>query len=311
MALDPSIPLGFNPQPTGPNIGQVAQQANMLLQLQQQKRQMQAQNALAQLFQRQGATGPDGNLTSDAMRQVMAIDPATGMRLRDQQAKAENLRATTALHTTEAAAKKQELAQGVRGGAVEAYDQALAAGMSEPQARAAAQGVYTSGLDELKKSGAFSAEEQQGLIPEFDPVRARANALKYKDWVAERERMRHDRTTEGIAGGHLAVAQRGEAFREVEDKIRTGLERERLDYAEGKISGGDEAKLDAKTLDLMSDQALAVRLPRARSPDLMPPNSAFTAAMSAPLIPRSAAFFAIASRSATRFEAPCLPRPTF
>lgn len=189
MATDPNIILGFDPtQSYGPNLGNIANQAAAIIKMrqaqQQAMRQTQVQNALSQLYSPQNI-GADGNPTPQAMQAFMAVDPAAGMELQQQQLKTEGMR-------TEAWQMKRGLLVEEGQDALAVYDDAIKKGYTEQQARQLAQSDYTDGIQKLGKSGLFSQDELSAFNPQFDPVRTRGQLQTYKDRLAAEQKAQED-----------------------------------------------------------------------------------------------------------------------
>lgn len=229
MAIDASIPLSFNPQAqSGSNPNALLQMLAEVQQYKANERAIQGQNALRELFANPQNLDPKGNPTGDAMRKVMAIDPGTGLKLRQQIVQTEQAQASLANAQSETALHRIQLLHDRNGEAIQVYDDEMAKGTPEAQARADAQKVYSAGLKDLSSGGLFSPEQLAAINPQFDPVRARANAMNLKDRMelvqkertaerqdrAEAERERHDlasedRMTAALAHRDDAAANKG------------------------------------------------------------------------------------------------------
>ena len=83
MGLDPTLVHGFQPtQNVGPNLGGMLQDANSMLQIGEQKRVLQQQNALRGILGTPDALDAQGNPTDATLKRVSGVDPAMGMQLR-------------------------------------------------------------------------------------------------------------------------------------------------------------------------------------------------------------------------------------
>jgi hypothetical protein len=258
MPVDPSIPLSINPPPGPQQLMSLYQLAQSLKAQRQQEQQF---NALRELAARKDSFDDKGRPTSNFLRGLQQIDPMKAMEAYDQLAQADEREAMAAQHKAVAMKDKMEASHGVASEAIDAYDAALKGGLSEDAAKAKAQGVYTEGLDRLKKSGMFSADEAASVPTEFDPVTTRANAGKTQEWLkrldeedkikaeqalakkredreeaAQEERARHDKVTEGIEAGNLKLHR---------DEFKLRKEQ------------AESARLDQGTVDSMADQYLA------------------------------------------------------
>ena len=238
MALDTSIPL----QAVTPDFSQATDPRRILsmqqlaMQVQQARQQQQNQNALKALYADPTNLDASGNLNKNALGKVMRIDPATGLQIEQRQLQFDSTR-------TEAFAKKQEMSQDVRGKALTVYEDALKSGLPEPQAREKARMAQNEGLDDLRKSGLFSEQEQGAFPNDFDPTRARANAMKYSDWLAQQEKLKTDaRADKKLNLEEASGARAAEKFKIEKEGIplnEGGLEEAARDYiTNGKLPPG-------------------------------------------------------------------------
>jgi hypothetical protein len=164
--------------------------------LQQQRKQQQQQNLLAKLYQNPKNV-QNGVLTPQAMAQVMAIDPATGMALQQQQLKTED---------SQLEVKQDQLsylASNVSTPAMEAYQDALKV-MPQPAAQQVAQQVYSDGLKQAQSSGLFSSDQSANMPQNFDPVRVGAGLETYSQFQTQ------NLDQQRIDLANKALAQRGE-----------------------------------------------------------------------------------------------------
>lgn len=148
-------------------------QANNLA-LTQQRQQAQGQNALAKLYQNPQNV-QNGQLTKNALAQVMAIDPTTGIALQNQQ---------LSLQGDQLKVKQQQvsyLADNVSTPAMEAYQTALKT-MPAPAAAAVGQQIYADGIKTAASSGVFSQDQISQMPPNFDPNRISAGLQNYNDY---------------------------------------------------------------------------------------------------------------------------------
>lgn len=223
--IDASIPLAAG------QIGQIqfapnAQQTMSLMEFGQQMRarqaQAQAQNALRSIFADPSSMGPDGQLNPEAIAKVSAIDPNTGMQLRQQQtmnavhqSTMQKNRAQMESALLEQNLKKEKFIQDtVRDPALIAYEKAVKSGIPPAQAAQVAQAEYTKGLDIAKQSGMFSEDEQTRMPPSFDYQRVSSRAQSYKDYQAAEEKKRADARSE------KQIAEKERHDREMEDSAR-------------------------------------------------------------------------------------------
>lgn len=195
MAVDASIPL----QVQVPDYSQqndprrMLTMANALMQFRQAQQQQQTQNALRALYADPSNLDPSGGLTKNALGKVMQIDPGTGIKLQQSQLQLQ-------AQQTKAFAEKHAMLNDIRSSALTAYEDAIKSGLPEPQAREKAREVQDEGLDEARKSGLFSEQEQSSFATDFDPVRARANAVSYQQWLDQQEKLKADKRAEAELG---------------------------------------------------------------------------------------------------------------
>lgn len=230
MPTDPSIILSGQPAPeTYQNVlAQAYKIKQMQFDQQQQQQELQSQNSLRSLLSDPTNLDPETGLpTREAVAKAYGINPATGLKLSNALATAEEDKAKATLSKSETFVKKNELVDEARSSALESYDRDLAAGIPETQARANAQSVYSEGVTGLRKSGIFSKDEADTMASAFDPVSLRANSHKYQAWKdqqdkealaakkeadaakerdkTEAERERHDRELEKQAGQKINI----------------------------------------------------------------------------------------------------------
>lgn len=163
--------------------------------LDQQRQQAQQQNLLAKLYQ-DPKNVQNGILTPQAMAQVMAIDPTTGMALQQQQLKTQD---------TQLQVKQDQMSyldNTVATPAIEAYNEALKT-MPQQAALAVGQQVYSEGLKTAQGSGLFSSD-QAAMIPQnFDPVRVQSSLETYQQYQTQ------NLDQSKLALAKQALAQRG------------------------------------------------------------------------------------------------------
>lgn len=217
MALDPSIIMqggNINDPTKSLTLQDMAlgiQQKRM--ELAQQNQQVQSQNALRNLFANPQTMDQNGNLTPQAMQQVMRIDPPTGIKLRETALTDQLKKAQTKAYQDDAQKAKFDAMTQVASTGIDAYDQAKASGASEDQARA--MGIKARNEAAEMNGGILDDDSVKSVkaIP-FDPVGVRVMAGLNKDYSTrkekergeirqengEQERERHDSAMEGAAG---------------------------------------------------------------------------------------------------------------
>src|SRR6266446_6180733 len=126
--VDTSIPLGATFQQ--PDIGRAAQSANAIFALQQNQQKAQSQNALRSLLAQPGAVDATGSPTPNALRQIMAIDPATGMQFQSNAAELQTHKARLEDAKLKRFMNIQSMIDQPRDAALSAYDEVIKNGGS-------------------------------------------------------------------------------------------------------------------------------------------------------------------------------------
>ena len=219
MAVDASIPLSINPSATaGPDLGKMLTLADMAQDIQGKRVALQRQNSLAQLMSNPNSFAADGSFTPQAIQSAMAIDPGTGMKIKDQNLEQKVAAAKLKAQENDAAAAVFDFKTKAYGIAYDTYQEAKKANRSEDDARAAAQAAKN---DAIKNSGGLLSDDdiKQGLAAPFDPATARIFAMannvyatRQKDTASENrqerelsEREKHDRAIESQSAATLAA----------------------------------------------------------------------------------------------------------
>lgn len=190
MPIDASIPLRVNSDVFDPK--QMMSMAQMAMVMKQKKQQLEAQNALRSVFADPNSMDASGGLSPAAINRVMAIDPATGIKLQSAMATQQARNASMDEKRIKTAKLKMDMGREGDEAALMTYDQAIAKGIPEAQARDLAQQTYNEQMKRLSESGVFSEEEVGKFSTSFDPNDARAGVMKYKDWLAAEEKKRSD-----------------------------------------------------------------------------------------------------------------------
>lgn len=132
----------------------------------------QRQNSLRQILAQPGAIDPTTGMPSaDAFKAVMAVDPATGMKLQQNALAMSAQREQLQNSQLKRQAAIDEVLEPVRVDSYTAYQKALKGGASKDAAMAAGQRAYSEGLNGVSTAGHFSEDEQKRLLPNFDPDR--------------------------------------------------------------------------------------------------------------------------------------------
>lgn len=208
MAVDASIPLSGAQF----DLGKSLSLADMMGQLNQRKQAAQGQMTLRNIFANpQNLDATTGMPNPQAMAQIMAVDPATGMKVMQNGLAMQGERAKLDDHKMARFATIQELVDPVRTAALAAHEEARKQGQSEEQAVEAGQRALNDGLTDIEKGGVLSEAEKGQLSRKFDPMQF---AARSRDWqVMQKERAataradrsqaeteRHNQAAEGGAG---------------------------------------------------------------------------------------------------------------
>lgn len=173
MPVDPSIILQANNQ--GPDMGRVFTLAAAMQQMQVQRQKIAAQNTLRSIFSNPANFDTGGTLKPEAQQQVMAADPATGMKMQSQKLQED-------VYKTDLFGKKLGMVDSAWGKAQEAYDQAKKSGATEEASRDAGQRELDTNLSELDKGGVFSEQEREHFVRKYDPLARGRLAANYQTW---------------------------------------------------------------------------------------------------------------------------------
>lgn len=244
MPVDASIPLAAG-QIQGPDPRQMMSLLELAHTMRQRRQAENAQNALRSIFANPSNLDASGNPTPDAMRGVMAIDPATGMQLRSQattaamhQSTIEKNRAQQQGAELDQRLKKEKYIQDtVREPSLLAYQQAKDRGMTDSAAHDLAQAEYSKGLDTAKGSGIFGEEEQAQFAPGFDLQRVQSRSQTLKDYTTAQEKKKAD----DLAAKREAETERHDRTNEHEASVRDSIAEKRLEHLEENASGNGKA----------------------------------------------------------------------
>lgn len=259
MPIDASIPLQAQSQPfTLNNVAQIMQMRQQAV----QQRQANAQNnALMSIYNDPSSLGSNGMLNDQGIRKITQVSPQMGMKIRTDQANIDEKTALAEQHGTEAYGKKQTLIHDAVSPALNLYDDEIAKGTPPALAQQKAQVIYNESVTGLKGSGHFSDQEQQQMPSQFDPSRARAGVLTYKDRQAEQEKGKSDDRADRRSDQTDARMEQSEKNAD----RRFGVEMAHLGLAEkagaraaaAAAGGAPGGLLDDITTKQMADQALA------------------------------------------------------
>lgn len=222
--LDPNIILGAE-NIQGPNQQQQTQGLVSMFSLaqavKQQRQQQTSQNALKTVFSDPESVDPTTGLpNATAIRKVMQVDPAMGIKLQDASLEAQVKKLQIQHSATEQGKTKFDFMSQVAGTGYNAYKEALDSGKSESDAVAAGQAARNAAAN--NGGGIVGDDTVDGILgTPFNPKGAKALAGANKDWVeqqdkkaglirqdkAETERERHDNVMEAntLRGQNIRV----------------------------------------------------------------------------------------------------------
>jgi hypothetical protein len=207
-----SIPLQFQPvQNAGPSIGAAAQTANQLMALQAAQRQVQQQNALRGILGAPGAVDATGNPTPDAMQQIMAVDPNTGLKLKQNALVAQDQQLRQSVLKTQAFGQKLDMLNDTYGPVMERYKEAIKQGKTPEQAMSLAQTDLDAANQQLSSGGLFSADEQKTHPTKFDPVQMQRffdGSQIVRDHIKSETAAHHEQFDEDYKAADLALKER-------------------------------------------------------------------------------------------------------
>jgi hypothetical protein len=197
MPIDPNIPLqAKNPQiETGMN--QLAMMGDAM-KIGEMQRGMETQNKLRQLYSQGIDVG-----TPEGFKQVAALDPATALKLRADALQGQKLQGDI---------KKTEVeTMGAQMNQFRERTADLVFNPSDSNIKAHLQDGVLKGM--LKPE---QAQERWAMVSRMDPAQRKAffmdQGVKTEERYKMMETQRHNKATEGIAGGHLDVARQNQAL---------------------------------------------------------------------------------------------------
>jgi len=183
-----SIPLQYNPQPLGPNLGAVIGQANQLVALQQAQQEVKRQNALRGILGAPDALDGTGQPKPETLSRVMGVDPNAGMKLQQNMLATQQRQLQMDSLKTKAAYDRADYIHSAYAPILEQYEKDVAAGMPEGEARRTAQEATTKTTQEMMEGGALPPEAAKTLPSKFDPTEFRRGAMQtqqYMQWWKE------------------------------------------------------------------------------------------------------------------------------
>lgn len=190
-SVDARIPLSFRPTPNvGPDYGAMIQNAQQTMQMQEQQRQVEQQNALRNILGAPGAIGPMGVPTPDAISKVYGVDPGVGMKIQQQTNALGVQQANMQEHALKRHATIQDMVDPIRTAAIRIYNDTPG---SEEAKQRAARDYMLPELAKLKSGGTLTPQEADRLPTDFNIRTATANS---DAWQKQQREERRDAITE-------------------------------------------------------------------------------------------------------------------
>jgi hypothetical protein len=194
MPLNPNIALAFRPtQMSGLDLGDMAANAQQALQAVQAGQQFRNQNALRDILSRPGAVNAVGNLSPEAMGQVMGVDPALGIKLKQNELVTQQNLMRQQVMQSDLFAKKMDNIYELYTPVLTAFEEAGAT-LPPDQAMRRGQEALDAANERAKQSGLYSPAELQNMPTQFDPLKLRqmvSGSRNYQDWQRGRLAMRN------------------------------------------------------------------------------------------------------------------------
>lgn len=234
MAVDASIPLSTNPAAmAGPDLGKTLSLAELAQNLSIQKQKLQSQNALKQILSNPQSYDPrTGAFTPQAIQATMAVDPAVGMQVREDDLEAKVKNAQIRHYATEEGKTKFDFMSGVAGIGVDAYDAAVKSGKSEQEARSAAVQARNEAVK--KNGGVISDEDAAGIMATpFDPLQAKVFAKSNPEYSARQDKEKD----QSLREREEITSEKTEKERERSNKADEGLRAQEIQVQRDKASG--------------------------------------------------------------------------
>lgn len=215
----------------------------MALKLQQERQGVQSQNALRHVFADPTSLDPQtGGPSSNALRQIMQIDPQAGMKFQDQALRSQVERAQLKHYETDAGKAKFDFMTGVAGLGVDAYEQAKASGASDEDAMTAAINARNTAARE--NGGLLGQPDVDKIIGSpFDPKQAEIFAGANPDWQQKKERAR----TAATQQARETEIERANQAKEDAAALKSDLDAKKEDERErsDRTKEDEQAKRDA------------------------------------------------------------------
>lgn len=187
----------------------------------QRQQAAQSQNALRNILGAPGAVDDTGQPTPATMAQVMAVDPAAGMKLQQNALVMQQQKLRTDVMKTDQFGKKLDLLNDSYGPVMQRYQDAIKSGKTPEQAAALAQTDLDSVNQELQQGGMFSPDEQRTHPTKFDPIQMQKffdGSAVVRDWRKAQLAADQESRTQDRADADLAEKERHNRIVENNDK---------------------------------------------------------------------------------------------
>ena len=218
--VDPSIPLSGT---GGFDVSKIANLADLAQQMQMRRVQMGNQNALAQLLANPQSYDPQGNVTPQAQRGIMAANPQVGLAIKDQSLQEQLRKAQEQHYQTESGKALFDYTARIAGASYDAYQDAKTKGANEQDAIAAGTKARN---DAITNSGGAIPKDAAAQImgQPWVPENAKTFAGMSSEWVQERkqsEQIKQDAERNKIAQQHADTQAANELS---EERLRLSIE---------------------------------------------------------------------------------------
>lgn len=238
--VDANIPLAAQ---SGFDVTKIANLADLAQTMKMRQSQMQKQNALAQMLANPQSYGPDGSVTPQAQRGIMAADPQLGLQLRDQQIQETWRKAQEEASKSAAGRASFDARNRIVGASYEAYTDAKKNGASEQDAISIATKARN---DLVRDSGGVipDADVQKILAHPWDPATAKVVGSMSSEWVQsqrQKEQAAQDAQRNKIGQENADTAARRAETAERQGAVRDEIMLRSLTDKEKKPASGGKA----------------------------------------------------------------------
>jgi hypothetical protein len=242
--VNASIPLGFHPASSGPDINNAATQAIKILQLRQNQqnaalreqrqyrhgsvgtaalfRQQQTQQAAAtqaaiqNILSKPGAIDPKTGLaTPDTINQAFGVSPEIGVALQKNQLKTQQNNLQMQALASKTSLETSQYLDDNYSPIYAQYKENIANGMSPAAAQQIAQEATAETTQRVRDGGLLTPAMAGSLPTQFDPMQAERSAMltsQYQAWVKDRNTDQRAQQTDERANEEQRVDQQGNLF---------------------------------------------------------------------------------------------------